>query len=59
MKKNDNEDFDVPMGWYDSAEVCELVGALLLNGLKHVCSTDKIALYRDDDLGIIQTASGP
>ena len=26
LKKFGNEEFDVPMGFFDSAEVCELVG---------------------------------
>ena len=29
--KRDNPDFDVTMGSYDGAEVCELVGLYLLN----------------------------
>ena len=27
VKKEGNEDFDVPMGCFDDAEVCELVGS--------------------------------
>ena len=29
-KKEGNEDFDVPMGCFDDAEICELVGSLIL-----------------------------
>ena len=28
VKKSGTEDFDVPMGCYDGAEVCELVGLI-------------------------------
>ena len=29
VKKDGNEDFDVPMGCYDGAVICELVGFIL------------------------------
>ena len=59
MKKNGNEDLDIPMGCYDGAEVCELVGSFVLNCLEHVFTKDEIGLYRDDGLGITRNASGP
>ena len=52
-------DFDVPMGCYDGVEVCELVGAYLLNQLKVVIAKENIGLYRDDGLGIFKSTSGP
>ena len=33
VKKDDEDDFDVPMGCYSGAEVCKLVGTYLLNQL--------------------------
>ena len=30
LKKFGNEDFDVPVGCFDGAEVCELVGSFIL-----------------------------
>ena len=54
----DNEDFDVPMGANDGAEVCELVGAFLLNNLSHIIDKTSVGLYRDDGLGV-QSNSGP
>ena len=45
--------FDVPMGSYDGAEVCELVGLYLLHLLK-VTGVD-LGLYRDDMLGVTRT----
>ena len=36
VKKDDEDDFDVTMGYYHGAEVCELVGTCLLNQMKVV-----------------------
>ena len=52
VKKDDNEDFDVPMGCYDGPEICELVGSFILNQLGSVIDKNDIGLYRDDGLGI-------
>ena len=30
VKKSGTEDFNVPMGCYDGAEICELVGSYML-----------------------------
>ena len=58
VKRSDNEDFDVPMCSYDSAEVCDLVGAFLLNNLSHVIDETSVGLYRDDGLGVFKDHSG-
>ena len=34
VKKAGSKDFDVPMGCFDGAEVCELVGIFIFNKLK-------------------------
>ena len=47
------------MGYYDSAEVCELVGSYMLNQFKHTLNKEKIGLYRDDDLGIFHKIPKP
>ena len=57
VKKAGNEDFDVPMGCYDGAEVCELIGTFILNRLKPIISEDNVGLYRDDGLGVFQNIS--
>ena len=57
--KKDNPDFDVTMGSYDGAEVCELVELYILDILTKEFGHDKIALYRDDGLGCFQNLSGP
>ena len=59
VKKDDEDDFDIPMGCYDGAEMCELVGTYLLNQLKVVVAKENMELYRDDGLGIFKNRSGP
>ena len=54
VKKTGEENFDVPMGCYDVAEVCELVRTYILNKLKSITNKEDIGLYRDDGLGIFQ-----
>ena len=46
--KKDTPGFDVPMGAFDSAEVCELVGLYILHKLKNLPVV--AAVYRDDGL---------
>ena len=50
-KKSGTKDFDVSMGFYDGAEVCELLGSYMLNQLKHDVNKESIGLYRDDRFG--------
>ena len=57
--KKENPDFDVTMGKYDRAEVCELVGLSILHILTKRFGHNKIGLYRDDRLGCFQNLSGP
>ena len=49
--KKENPDFDVTMGSYDRAEVCELVGLYILDILTKEFGRNKIGLYRDDGSG--------
>ena len=57
--KSQNEEFDVTMGSYDGAEICELVGLYLLNELSKHFEKDDIGLYRDDGLCCFRNLSGP
>ena len=57
--KSGDPDFDIPMGCYDAAEVCELVGIYILNKLSNIIDIDSIGLYRDNGLGIFESLSGP
>ena len=57
--KKDNPEFDVTMGSYDGAEICELVGLYLLEELTNIISKESVGLYRDDGLAILPNTSGP
>ena len=57
--KKINQDFDVTMGSYDGAEVCELVGLFLLSKMKENFKNLNFGLYRDDGLGFTHKLSGP
>ena len=52
VKREGDEDFDVPMGCYDGVEVCKLVGSHLLNKLSKIVDKESVGLYRDDGLGV-------
>ena len=54
IKKDVNTLFDVPMGSFFGAELCDLVGLYILNRLKSIYNTNEIGLYRDDGLAIIE-----
>ena len=47
-KSNNNNNFDVPIGSFHDAEVCDLVGLYLLQNLSMVVNTELIGLNRDD-----------
>ena len=51
--------FDVTMGAYDGAEVCELIGIYLLSILSSKYNKKNIGLYRDDGLAVFKNISGP
>ena len=57
--KKENSKFDVTMGAYDGAEICELIGIFMLSLLSKKCDIKNIGLYRDDGLAIFKNISGP
>ena len=59
VKKEGNPLFDVTMGSYNGAEVCELVGLYLSGKLAPLIGTKYVGLYRDDGLAVIHQANGP
>ena len=59
MKKLGNENFDVPMGCYYSAELYELTGSFILNQLTSIVNKSDIGLNCDDGLGIFYNVSKP
>ena len=50
--------FDVTMGAFDGAEVCEAIGNFLLYELSKNYNKKDIGLYRDDGLAIFKNVSG-
>ena len=59
VKKEGNEDFHMPMGCYDGAEICKLVEIYIQNKLCKLINYKDFGLYRDDGLGILRNTSGP
>ena len=57
--KKDNSSFDVTMGSFDGAEICEIVGLYLLNKLSNLLGKENVGLYRDAGLAAINSFSGP
>ena len=57
--KKEGDTFDVTMGAYDGAEVCELVGSYILHQLGSKYKKENLGLYRDDGLAIFENISGP
>ena len=56
-KKKQNPNFDVTMGSFDGAEVCEIVGLFLLNEMIENglgITKDQVGLYRDDGLMLLR-----
>jgi hypothetical protein len=58
-KDGSNSLFDVNMGSFDGAEICELVGLFVLNHLGKRFGKENIGLYRDDGLAIIKKQIRP
>ena len=50
--------FDVTMGAYDAAEVCELVGTFLLDRISAKYDKNNIGLHHDDGLSVFKKKSG-
>ena len=57
--KKDSGLFDVTMGAWDGAEVCELSGTFLLHLLSQKYNKEDLGLYRDDGLAVFKNVSGP
>ena len=58
LKKSTNNCFDVTMGSYDGAEVCELVGLYILDELSKFLNKNDVGLYRDDGLIVLKNKNG-
>ena len=53
-KKNTHDCFDVTMGSFDGAEICELVGIFIIHKLSSIINKNNMGLYRDDGLMILR-----
>ena len=60
-KKNTDDGFDVPQGSFHGAEVCELVGLLLLHAIEkeNIFERNKFGIFRDDGISVVKSKSGP
>ena len=58
-KKSADPHFDVPMDYYDGAEICKLVEIFLFNMLSNIMDKNSIGLYHDDGLGMFDKLSVP
>ena len=54
IKRNSRNFFDIPMGSFYGAELCELIGLLILHKIKDVFDSGCCGLYRDDGLAIVK-----
>ena len=52
-KKDTDTTFDVTMGSYDGADLCELIGIYIQSLLTNILSKDNMGSYRDDGLFIL------
>ena len=59
VKKNGDPSFDVTMGSFDGAEICEMVGLYILHVLNNMYGPNTLGLYRDDGLACFTNVSGP
>ena len=58
MKKEENL-FDVTMGAYNGAKVCELVSIFMLNKISEKYNKNVVGLYRDNGLAVFKNISRP
>ena len=66
LKNNDTtwiktglDNFDVPKGGYDSAQIADLVALYILNALCKIVDPIQIRLYHDDGILYIPDSDGP
>ncbi|KAJ8048904.1 hypothetical protein HOLleu_01408 [Holothuria leucospilota] len=58
VKKDNPSTFDVTMGSFDGAEICENVGLFILHTLRKTVTSSDIGLYRDDGLAVLKNMTG-
>ena len=59
IKKSGDSNFDITMGSFDGAELCELVALFILYTIAKEYELNTAGLYRDDGLCCFHNISGP
>ena len=59
IKKSGDEDFEIPMGCFNGAEISELVRTHIESKLINIMNKEDVRLYHDDGLGIFKNISRP
>ena len=57
IKKGEGGNFDVSVGAYDGAEICELVGCVLLYSINKIMGPSSHGLYHCDSLIIVDKST--
>ena len=57
-KKSSESCFDVTLGSYDGAEICELIGLFISSILSKIINQHDAGLYRDDGLILLRKLNG-
>ena len=57
IKKGESGNFDTPIGAYDEAEICELVGYVLLYNINKIVNPGSHGLYHGDGLVIVDKST--
>ena len=57
-KKSTGSCFDVTMGSFDGAEICEQVGLYIQSKLEKILPKANFVLYRDDGLALLRNLNG-
>ena len=57
-KKNIQSSFDVTMGSFDGAEICELIGLFIQSQIMKKLPKENVGLYRDDGLILLRRLTG-
>ena len=53
------DNFDVPVGGYDSAQIADLVGLYILDTLSRIVDPIQLDLYHDDGILYLPNSDGP
>ena len=53
------DNFDVPMGGYDSAQIADLVGLYILDTLSRIVDLIQLGLYHNNRILYISSRDGP